>query len=93
MHRKFGTVVGATLAGSIGRFIDYRNSASDHPPGGRKGEPGRMFKRRNYRAGVMAYRVSYRYHGRHCTTKMPYDPGARIPVRIDVEPAGWYLTQ
>ena len=36
---------------------------------------------------VDGYRVHYRYHGQRYVTEMPYDPGKRIRVRVDVRPA------
>ena len=33
------------------------------------------------------YRVTYLYHGRRQLTQLPYDPGNRIRVRVDVSPA------
>ena len=44
---------------------------------------------RAYREEVVGYRVRYRYHGHDYVTEMPYDPGPRLPVHIDVEPAHW----
>ncbi len=32
------------------------------------------------------YRVTYRLHGRDYTTRLPYDPGEFIRVRVDVKP-------
>jgi hypothetical protein len=29
----------------------------------------------------------YRYHGQKYMTEMPYDPGNRIKVRVDIRPA------
>lgn len=36
---------------------------------------------------VDAYRVTYVYHGRRQVTELPYNPGDRIRVRVDVRPA------
>ncbi len=36
---------------------------------------------------IDGYRVLYRYHGQKYMTEMPYDPGKRIRVRVDVRPA------
>jgi uncharacterized protein YcfJ len=36
---------------------------------------------------VDGYRVMYRYQGQKYVTEMPYDPGNRIRVRVDVRPA------
>lgn len=36
---------------------------------------------------IDAYRVVYQYHGQKYATRMPYDPGREIRVRVDVRPA------
>ena len=36
---------------------------------------------------VDGYRVTYVYHGRRQVTQLPYRPGDRIRVRVDVSPA------
>ena len=36
---------------------------------------------------VDGYRVHYKYHGQRYVTEMPYDPGNRIRVRVDIRPA------
>jgi uncharacterized protein YcfJ len=33
------------------------------------------------------YRVTYMYNGRRQVTELPYRPGDRIRVRVDVSPA------
>ena len=35
---------------------------------------------------IEGYRVLYRYHGQKYLTEMPYDPGTRLRVRVDVRP-------
>lgn len=42
-----------------------------------------------YEQRVEAYDVAYRYHGRVYHTQMPYDPGNRIAVQVDVRPVGY----
>jgi len=42
---------------------------------------------RDYEERIEGYRVTYEYNGREFTTRMPYDPGERIRVRVDVAPA------
>ena len=37
---------------------------------------------------IDGYRVVYRYQGQKYMTEMPYDPGKRLRVRVDVRPAG-----
>jgi uncharacterized protein YcfJ len=37
---------------------------------------------------IDGYNVVYRYNGRKYSTRMPYDPGKSIKVRVDIRPAG-----
>ena len=37
---------------------------------------------------IDGYRVVYRYHGQKYETRMPYDPGRELRVRVDIRPAG-----
>ncbi len=36
---------------------------------------------------IDGYRVVYRYNGQKYSTRMPYDPGQQLRVRVDVRPA------
>jgi len=40
-----------------------------------------------YEERIEGYHVTYEYNGREYTTRMPYDPGSRIRVRVAVAPA------
>lgn len=40
-----------------------------------------------YEERIEGYRVTYEYNGRQYTTRMPYDPGSQIRVRVAVAPA------
>lgn len=40
-----------------------------------------------YEERIEGYRVTYEYNGREYTTRMPYDPGSKIRVRVAVSPA------
>jgi uncharacterized protein YcfJ len=40
-----------------------------------------------YQERIDGYRVTYVYHGRRQVTELPYRPGERIRVRVDVSPA------
>ena len=37
---------------------------------------------------ILGYDVEYRYHGDVYASRLSYDPGARMRVRIDVSPEG-----
>jgi uncharacterized protein YcfJ len=88
-NRKVGTVAGAALGASVGRDISYRNSGGYQPVAYTDEQVCRTVADRAYREEVVGYRVRYRYHGHDYVTEMPYDPGPRLPVHIDVEPAHW----
>ena len=36
---------------------------------------------------IDGYDVVYKYKGQRYSTRMPYDPGRRIKVRVDIRPA------
>jgi uncharacterized protein YcfJ len=79
----------ATIAGSvIGAKVGYDSAAR-----GSAGSEERVVRRcdvkyeREYEERIEGYRVTYEYNGREYTTRMPYDPGERIRVRVAVAPA------
>ena len=81
-----GAVIGASAGASIGR-----NSGG----GGYQTEPTYGYQQRcstvndySVEQRVDAYDVAYRYHGRVYYTRLPYDPGDRLAVTVDVRPAG-----
>lgn len=76
------TVAGALLGGSLGRDMSASGSER-HAITERRCRVDRDTYERERVAG---YHVTYRYHGRVYTTRMPYDPGNRIKVRVHVEP-------
>ena len=41
----------------------------------------------HWQSEVVGYDVTYRYHGKEYTTRLPYDPGDRLKVTVSVEPA------
>jgi uncharacterized protein YcfJ len=41
----------------------------------------------NWESRITGYRVTYEYQGRAYSTMLPYDPGPRLPVHVNVEPA------
>ena len=81
--RKAATIAGAVAGGAIGNGISRANDrsysdtetrcryVSDDPP-----------QRR-----VVAYDVEYRYRGEVYVSRLGYDPGERIRVRVSVTPA------
>lgn len=78
----------ATIAGSL------IGAAVAHGPAHRRVKYSRPVERchTRYRSHqeqrIDGYKVLYRYKGQRYSTRMPYDPGNRIKVRIDIRPAG-----
>jgi uncharacterized protein YcfJ len=84
----------ATVAGTlIGAAIGSESSRSRHGDYGveRVARPVERCETR-YQAHrekrIDGYSVTYRYNGQNYRTEMPYDPGRKIRVRVDVRPAG-----
>lgn len=79
----------ATVAGAmIGAGVGY-DSASRRYSEPREEVVQRCDVRYNheYEERIDGYRVTYEYNGREYTTRLPYDPGERIKVRVAVAPA------
>lgn len=83
--RKAATVAGAVAGGVIGRNIDASNN------------PERVYSERQTRCELVddyrdvreliGYDVEYRYRGEVYMSRLDYDPGERLRVRISVTPA------
>lgn len=76
--RDAATVAGAVIGGAIGRNV-ARNEAALRP-GCRIVEVEREQRR------VAGYDVEYVHQGRTFMSRMPYDPGDRVRLRISVQP-------
>lgn len=82
------TALGALIGAGIGQRVALENSAR---PVERVVYEERcdVVERYRYEERVEGYDVAYRYNGRIYHTRMPYDPGKRIPVSVDVRPASF----
>lgn len=86
--RKVGAVAGAVIGSAVGSQIAAGR-------GGRFREAraydvercGTSYETR-YEERIASYRVSYEYAGRIQVTELPYDPGRRLRVAVDVRPIG-----
>ncbi len=90
--RDRGTAAGAVIGGIVGNQIDRENAG---PPPGEVTEVERRPVTREVqrcrtvqevREVASGYDVRYRYAGREFVTRLPYDPGRRIRLAIDVRP-------
>ncbi len=81
-------VAGALIGGAIGHnvSVDRRRQLYGNP--GRSYERCEVRYRDSYEERIDGYEVTYAYAGREYVTRMPYDPGDRIRVNVDVTPAG-----
>jgi uncharacterized protein YcfJ len=82
------TVGGAIIGAGIGHQ-QARKRSGYVPPPPREYTVQRCETRyrEEWQERVDGYRVTYVYHGQEQVTEMPYKPGDRIRVRVDVTPA------
>jgi uncharacterized protein YcfJ len=83
------TAAGALIGAAIGNESARRSD--------RYGDEERVYSRpvkrcqTNYTSHqeerIDGYVVTYRYHGQKYRTRMPYDPGERMRIRVDIRPA------
>jgi uncharacterized protein YcfJ len=81
----------ATLAGTLIGAAIGNDAASDRHGVETRSRPVQRCEtryRQHQEERIDGYRVLYRYHGQKYLTEMPYDPGKRLRVRVDIRPAG-----
>jgi uncharacterized protein YcfJ len=89
--RVVATIAGAVLGAAIGNQVGSQRR-DDYGYSDYRGDRGRSVERcqtRNeerYDERVRGYRVTYEYNGRRSVTEMPYDPGRRLRVAVNVHP-------
>lgn len=82
--RQVARAAGAIIGGAVG----YNVSRDRKGYGGdRVYERCETRYRDSYEERVDGYEVTYEYAGRRYLTQLPYDPGDRIRIRVDVTPA------
>jgi uncharacterized protein YcfJ len=86
VNKNVGTIAGAALGASAGRDVRDRNGDGDERIGSSNERVCQTVNDREDREEVVAYRVFYRYNGRDFVTRMPYAPGQRLRVRVNVDP-------
>lgn len=84
--RNAATIAGAVAGGAVGRTQDRRNT-----------RPGREYQDVETRCRTVAmereerriagYDVEYQYGGDVYMSRLPYDPGSKLRVRVSVAPA------
>ncbi|MGQ0529838.1 MAG: glycine zipper 2TM domain-containing protein [Panacagrimonas sp.] len=86
--RDAATAVGAILGAGVGQRVAVNNQQRPYERAQRVGYEERCETITDYRVEqrIEAYDVTYSYGGRTYHTTLPYDPGERIPVSVDVRP-------
>lgn len=83
--RTVARVGGAIVGGAIGHNVSRNRQGSDYRVQ-RPVERCEVRYRDSWDERIDGYDVTYLYGGRQYTTRMPYDPGERIRIRVDVTP-------
>ena len=79
-----GTLIGAAIGNDVAKRKQGAGVVEQHA---RPVERCETNYRDHREERIDGYRVVYRYHGQKYMTQMPYDPGDKIRVRVDVRPA------
>ncbi len=82
------TVAGTLIGAAIGSDANSNRSGYDVERHARPVERCETTYREHREERIDGYRVLYRYHGQKYATEMPYDPGKRLRIRVDIRPAG-----
>ena len=86
--RDAATAAGAVIGAAVGsRQADRRNDYGSAPSREYTVQRCETRYHDEYQERTDGYRVTYVYNGRRQVTELPYRPGDRIRVRIDVSPA------
>jgi uncharacterized protein YcfJ len=85
--RKAATAGGAVIGAAIGHQQGMRRYGANTPAQPYTVQRCETRYHDEWQERVDAYRVTYLYHGHRQVTELPYRPGERIRVRVDVRPA------
>jgi len=84
--RDAARIAGALIGGAIGNNVSHERQRGTYD-NERLVERCEVRYRDSWDERIDGYRVTYEYAGREYTTRMPYDPGERVRIRVDVTPA------
>lgn len=79
-------VAGALIGGAIGHNVSVDRQRQLGRDGAQVVERCDVRYRDRFEERIDGYEVTYEYAGREYVTRLPYDPGERIRVRVDVTP-------
>ncbi|MEM7431908.1 MAG: glycine zipper 2TM domain-containing protein [Pseudomonadota bacterium] len=81
------TIAGALIGGAVANESGYANGQYGRTQHSRPVRRCETRYRRTKQERIDGYDVIYRYRGQKYQTRMPYDPGNRLKIRVDVRPA------
>lgn len=85
--KKLATAIGTIIGAQIGHNAVNGNTQSVPQTGYTEYEQRCSVRHQvSYEEVLEGYQVTYRYQGERYQIKMPYDPGKRIKLRIQIEP-------
>ena len=84
--RDAATIAGTLIGASVGRNTALR-AAGPAQAEERTVQRCAVRYEENWEDHIDGYQVRYEYHGREYVTQMPYDPGNKLRVSVEVQPA------
>ncbi|HNP35570.1 MAG TPA: glycine zipper 2TM domain-containing protein [Woeseiaceae bacterium] len=81
------TAAGAMIGAAVGNSTAQRRYGYQSEEYSRPVERCETRTREHREERIDGYRVVYKYRGQKYATRMPYDPGRELRVRVDVRPA------
>ncbi|MEZ5464373.1 MAG: glycine zipper 2TM domain-containing protein [Lysobacteraceae bacterium] len=85
--RKAATVAGAVIGGAIGRNADRNNGSARGREYDDVQRECRTVERYRDEQRIAGYDVEYQYRGDVFQSRLDYDPGSKLRVRVAVSPA------
>ena len=85
--RRAATAAGAVIGAAVGAKQAERRNGPPPPPSSYTTQRCETRYHDEWQERNDGYRVTYVYNGRRQVTELPYRPGDRIRVRVDVSPA------
>lgn len=84
--RQVARAAGAIIGGAVGHNVSRQRQRERYGDREYVYERCEVRYRDSYEERIDGYEVTYEYAGRRYVTRMPYDPGDRIRIRVDVSP-------
>lgn len=84
--RDVATAIGAVVGANVGSQSGRYNGGSQHVSYQTRCQTVNTYR---YEQRLQGYDVTYSYDGRLYSTRLPYDPGNRMQVQVNVQPVNY----